>query len=314
MSKVQIKERIGAHQQNLCALSGQALGIHPSLIDTDRINERFNGGTYTDENTRIVEPRAHMARHGTLREREEWLETLKSLMDDRAQTMKLFNKINNQLLAYRRRTDHAHPETERYLMGSLQPHADHLKAVDRSVTSHLKAGDDPLIDSALGVKSVGPITVAGLLTYVDLEKAGSASALWAYTGLHRASHDRYTKGETSGGNKTLRTIIWNTANSMTKNRACPYRDVYDRTKERLSVSEKITKSRNTQGHLIECAWRDTKPGHRHGAALRAVMKHFLADYWFVGREVRGLDTRPLYVQEQLGHTGIISPRDRGWVW
>ena len=74
----------------------------------------------------------------------------------------------------------------------------------------------------------------------------------------------------------------------------------------------MTKTRNNQGQLVEKAWKDTMACHRHGAALRAVMKHFLADYWFVGRELRGLDTRPLYVEEQLGHTGIVRPGERGW--
>jgi len=101
---------------------------------------------------------------------------------------------------------------------------------------------------------------------------------------------------------------------MMKDRKSPYRLVYDRTKQRLAVSEKITTSCNTQGKPVECMWKDTKPCHRHGAALRAVMKHFLADYWFVGREILGLPTRPLYVQEQLGHTGIVQPRERGWSW
>jgi hypothetical protein len=91
-----------------------------------------------------------------------------------------------------------------------------------------------------------------------------------------------------------------------------YREVYDRTKLRLSVSEKVVKTRNTQGHLVESAWKDTKPSHRHGAALRAVMKHILADYWLVGRTLLNLSTVPLYAEAMLGHTHIIDPEARGW--
>ena len=314
MPKEALKENIAPRQGNVCALTGVPLINDPALLDVDRMMEKFRGGEYTIDNTRVVTPRAHMERHGILREREQWLEDLKSMMDDRQQTMKVVMKINNQLLAYQRQVDHAREATATFLQETLESAQKRLRQIDSEVTKHMKSATDPLVTAAMNVPSVGPITVAGLQTYVDLEKARSASAMWSYIGIDKASHDRYTKGTAGGGNKTLRTIVWNTANSMTKNRQCPYREVYDRTKDRLAASEKITKSRNTQGKLIECAWKDTKPCHRHGAALRAVMKHFLADYWFVGRELAGLDTRPLYVQEQLGHTGIISPRERGWDW
>lgn len=309
MNKTALKES-ATH----CAITGAPLVNDPSLLDVDRIIERFKGGTYTDDNSRVLTPRAHMERHGILREREEWLEELKSMMDDRAQTMKVAMKLNNQLLAYRRNVDHARASTEQFLNDMLEPVQSRLGKIDREVTKHVKASADPLVAAAIGVPGVGPMSVAGLQVYVDLEKARSASAMWAYTGIDKPSHSRYQKGSAGGGNKTLRTIIWNTANSMTKNRKCPYRSVYDQTKNRLSVSEKVVKTRNTQGHLIECAWKDTKPSHRHGAALRAVMKHFLADYWFVGRELAGLDTKPLYVEERLGHTSIVRPRERGWDW
>jgi hypothetical protein len=312
MSKDDMKEVIGEKQNGFCAISQAPLMDAPELNDTDRIQERFNGGTYTEENTRIVLPRAHMERHGILRDREQWHEVLKSLLDDRAQTMRLLMKINNQLLAYQRRTDHMNAETEAFLNASLEPVNARLKEIDKRIVKHMKVTEDALILSALGVEGVGQITVAGLTVYIDLQKADSPSALWSYVGLHKASHERYTKGEAGGGNKTLRTMLWNMANSMMKNRDCPYRIVYDQTKMRLSLSEKIVKTRNTQGMLVECAWKDTKPSHRHGAALRAMVKHFLADYWMVGRSLQGLSTRTLYVEEKLGHTGIIRPEERGW--
>ncbi len=297
-----------------CAITGSLLPSDPALVDVDRILERFQGGTYTPDNIRVLTPRAHMERHGILREREEWMEELKSIMDDRAQTMKVVMKLNNQILAYKRQVDHARESTEAFLNDTLELAQKRLRKIDAEAKKHIKASNDPLVKSAMGVPGVGPITVAGLQVYVDLEKARSASAMWSYIGIDKPSHDRYTKGEAGGGNKTLRTMVWNMANSMTKNRACPYRVIYDQVKDRLSVSEKMVKTRNTQGHLVECAWKDTKPSHRHGAALRAVMKHFLADYWFVGRDLAGLDTRPLYVEEKLGHTGIVRPRERGWEW
>ena len=317
MTKTPIKITNTMLQQGLCTLSYVRLPHNPSLYDVHRIIDKSQGGPLTLENTQSVEPLAHMEHHGNRRQRPGWMDELKSLMDDRRQTQKLETKINNQLLQYTRKTDEFNQETKEFLDEQLEPITKRLSKIDRKITKHINESDDPLIQAAMGVHKVGPITVAGLTVYVDLEKAQSASALWKYVGLHTASHERYQKGQASGGNKTLRTILWNTANCMMKDMQCPYRAVYDHTKQRLEQSEKITKTRINDGgdsKLVERAWKDTSPGHRHGAALRAMTKHFLADYWFVGRELRGLSTRPLYAQEYLGHTGIVQPSERGWEW
>jgi transposase len=236
-------------------------------------------------------------------------------MDHRAQTIKARNKLGNQLLAYERRTDHMSPEVLADLEAWRLPIEQRLAELDKDVARLVAtlAQHDPLVLATLGVPGIGPITVAGLTVYVDLAKAPSASSLWKYVGLHVASHERYVKGVKGGGNKTLRTILFTTATSAVKmGDSSPYRIVYDRVKARLAASEKIVSSRGTDGKLREVAWKDAKPSHRHGAAMRAIIKHFLADYWFVGRTLAGLPTRSLYVEEQLGHTGIIAPQDRGW--
>jgi len=198
----------------------------------------------------------------------------------------------------------------------LEKSEEKVKEKDKEAIKFLKEIDDPLKDAAkdaaLSVKSVGPITVAHCLVYIDLEKARHASSLWAYTGLDKSSFARYTKGQSGGGNKTLRTVLYTLADSQVKGRG-PYRVIYDRVKTRLSQSEKEVETRGTKGIKKICAWKDTKPSHRHGAALRAIMKHFLADYWFVGRTLRGLDTSPSYAEAMLGQTHkTIMPEERGW--
>jgi hypothetical protein len=130
-------------------------------------------------------------------------------------------------------------------------------------------------------------------------------------GLHVASRARYTKGEKGGGNKTLRTVLYTMAISQMQSGG-PYRAVYDRAKMQKEASKAIVPSRNTQGKEVEVAWKDAKPCHRHGHALRMIMKHFLSDWWFAHRSLKGLSTRPLYVEEKLHHTGIIRAMERGW--
>ena len=289
---------------------------NPSLIDTHRHTPKAEGGDYTPENYTIMTPPDHMRQHGNYREREEWMEVLKAAVDQRRQVINLHNKANNQLLAYKRRSDHLDQATVKW----LEEQAKHLKKelgkfnrrVEKAVKDYGKV--DKLAEVALNVHGIGPLTIAQCLVYIDLGKARHASSLWSYVGLDKPSHERYAKGEAGGGNKTLRTALYTMADSQIKSRG-PYREVYDRTKARLEQSEKITSSRNTQGKLVEVAWKDAKPCHRHGAAIRAMVKHFLADYWFVGRELFGLENGPCYAESQLGKTHkTVSPRERGWDW
>ena len=304
MSKEKIKKELGREKDF-------------ALIDTHRLTPKHEGGEYIDGNVILSEPVDHMETHGNLRERDETLNNIKMLIDDREQIRKLFQKVENQMLAYKRRTDHLSDFTLEWLKSQAIEFKKELtgrdKLIKKAVNEYSK--NDPLTKAALGVKGIGNITVAYMLIYIDLEKARHASSLWSYCGYDKPSHERYEKGVSGGGNKTLRTVLYTMADSMMKTRG-DYRYIYDRIKTRLSESEKITKSRNTQGKLIECKWKDTKPCHRHGAALRAVIKHFLADWWFVGRTLNGLPTAPGYAEAILGREGhkTIAPGERGWIY
>ena len=313
MSKEALKTKISKAQKNKCAITGKLLKADLSLMDTDRIDQKANGGIYTDENTRIVDPIAHMIRHGNYREREEQLDDLKVLIDGREQLRKSFNSDNNRMLAMKRGTDKLDEQTHSFIETKADETKKELSKIDRRIQKHLKNMDHPIISAAFGIKGVGPITIAYMMSYIDIHKAQYASSLWKYCGYHVASHERYKKGMSGGGNKTLRTVLFTMADSFIKQRNV-YRDIYDNEKKKLEASKKLTKSRNTQGKLIECAWMDTKPCHRHGAAIRKMIKHFLADWWFVHRTLEGLPTAPLYVEEKLGHTGIIKPKERGWIY
>jgi hypothetical protein len=312
MAKEALKGALLKSQEGVCALSGSGLKPVLALTDTDRIVPKADGGIYADMNTRLVDPVAHMRRHGTYRERPESLAELKAVFDDRVQVMRLALKINNQILAYERRTDDRHPETEAFLQEQLVPVRRRLGAIDGTLARLIVAHDDPVSQATLAVPGVGPITTVALTVYVDLGKAAHASSLWSYVGIDKPSHERYEKGVVGGGNKTLRTVLWNTVSSMMRQRDNPYRAVYDAVKTRLASSKKVVKSRNTEGKLVEVEWQNAKPSHRHGAALRSMMKHFLADYWRVGRSLRGLPVSPLYAESMLGHEHIVPTLDRGW--
>jgi len=286
---------------------------NPALLDVDRAIPKAEGGEYTEDNFRVITPTEHMERHGTLRVRSASLETLKAAIDTREQYLKMRNKISNQLLAFERSTDTPHDADIEQLKSILESAELLEKNAMKAVVAAVKvvAKEDPFIAAVMSIKGVAEGTVAYLATYIDLEKAPHASSLWAYVGYDKPSHSRYTKNVAGGGNKRLRTALYRMADSMMKTRGA-YRDVYDRRKLKTSNSQKIVKSRNTKGQLVEVAWKDAKPSHRHGDAMRVMIKHFLRDYWLVGREMAGLPTSEPYVQEQLGHTHITTPQEHGW--
>lgn len=313
MSKVALKTKLRKEQNGFCSISAKELAKETKMFDTDRIEPKAKGGIYTDENTRVLDPVTHMKRHFIYRERTPELTQLKVLIDGREQIRKLMNSLNNRMLAAKRGTDQMDTITEAWIKLQVKETTRQLGKQDRRIEKYLKSLELPIVKTAHQIRGLGAMTVAYLLVYVDITKAEYASSLWKYVGFDKPSYERYTKGESGGGNKTLRTVLYTMADSMIKTRAI-YRDVYDAEKQKLEASMKVTKSRNTQGKLIECMWMETKPCHRHGAAIRKMIKHFLADFWFVWRTLEGLPTPDLYVEAKMGHTGIVKPVERGWIY
>jgi hypothetical protein len=311
MSKVALKTKIRTKQNGKCAISAASLAKETFLFDTDRIDPKANGGTYTDENTRGLNPVEHMKRHFIYRERTPELTELKILIDGREHIRKFMNSLNNRLLAAKRQTDEMDKITEKWIVSQVAEVKKQLAIQERRIDKYIKKLNIPIVKPMLELKGLGTMTIAYLLVYIDINKAEHASALWKYVGFDKPSYARYTKGETGGGNKTLRTVLFTWADSGIRTKSS-YREVYDKEKVKLENSMKMTKSRNTQGKLIECMWKDTKPCHRHGAGMRKMMKHFLADLWIVWRTLEGLPVTPLYPEAILGHTSIIRPEERGW--
>lgn len=308
-----IKEKAVRRQSGKCHLTDEQLPGKLPLIDANRKTPKRIGGKLSDKNVVAVLPTARMDAQGTLKERNDELEQLKTLMDAREQLRKLNNSSNNRILAMKRQTDKLDAVTLSFLKAQSDSSKSELSKLDRRIEKHLKSMKMPIANTALKIKGLGAITVAYMLVYVDIEKARYASSLWSYVGLDVPSHERYTKNVAGGGNKTLRTALYAMAESFIKTRNV-YRDIYDAEKMKLEASQKETKSRNTQGRLIVCKWSETKACHRHGASIRKMIKHFLADFWKVWRTLEGLDTPMLYPEAKLGHKGIVLPEERGWVY
>jgi len=289
--------------------------------DKHRVVPGSKGGTYSEENVVYMEPVEHLKHHDSWRDRTEELDHLKSLVDDRNQILKLVVSLENRIDAFKkRRTDHLNPETLAYYEAHLEPHRNRLNKLSQQVSEHIlvMSENNPLITSALGVPYIGPITVAYCTVYLDLEKADHASSLWAYAGYDKPAYQRYKRGEKGGGNRNLRTALYNMAMSQirakNKDPIGPYAYLEEKVKAKYIDSERITHTR-VKGGYKQVMWKDASKGHRHNAACREIAKHFLADYWYVGRTLSGLPTDPVYPVAVLGGAHrMIMPEERGWVY
>jgi len=293
---------------------GQEAELDLSLMDIHRMVQKNEGGVYELSNCQVLTPEEHQRLHNNYADRSEEFEELKSFMDARRQAMKAENGANNRMLAYKRNVDRLDENTLQFCAQQAEDAKKHRDGIDKKVSKAVNnfAENSEFVSQAIDIPSVGPVTAAYCLVYIDLFKADTVSKLWSYAGLHKPNYERYQKGETSGGNKTLRTALYTFAESVMKNKNSPYRAVYDSEKSKKEVSEQLTWTRNTQGKLVQVPWKETKPCHRNGHALRQVMKFFLSDFHFVGRTLMGLPVRPVYAEDKLGHVNISHPNNRGW--
>lgn len=153
--------------------------------------------------------------------------------------------------------------------------------------------EQPLYAHVSAVKGVGPLLAAQMMAMIDVSKAPYVSSLWKFAGF-APGYDRLEKGKKAPYNTRLRLVCYKVATSFMR-LGSPYRAEYDRAREHYEETHPD--------------WTD---GHKNQAAKRKMMKLFLSHYWERARQVRGLETRRVYVQEHLGHNHISKPEDYGW--
>ena len=196
---------------------------------------------------------------------------------------------------------------------TLAPVEEHIGYFKKQVEKQVKRVRLPIVAAMQSVKGIGPITVAEIITTLDIHKADYPSAFWKYVGYAGPSSERYEKGIKGGGNKHLRTVMYNAGMSLMKAKNVEYRAIYDRRKAKTEASERTT-DHQVNGRREPVAWKDMQPEHRHMDALRVMNKLWLAHLWQVWREIEGLPTPGPYVQDHLGHQDISDPREYGWEW
>jgi hypothetical protein len=85
----------------------------------------------------------------------------------------------------------------------------------------------------------------------------------------------------------------------------PQAKVYLERKAQKEQSEKVTEERKKGGKVEHICWQDTSPGHRHRDAIRYMIKMFLAELYNEWRAIEGLEVRPSYHEEKLGHVHSV---------
>lgn len=314
MSKEALKEAARKRQNGRSFASNEILPDDTSLFDTHRPKQKVDGGDYTPDNTKVLLPTEHRDLHGNEpRIDSPELVDLRATMEDYRTCQKARIKISNQKLACERGMDELTPEVEEMfetLLAEIDKQEMYFK---KDAEKRVKKMDMPIVKAMLRIKGVGPIIAAEIVVSINIHIATSVSSLWAYVGFAGPSKDRYKKGVKGGGNKHLRSVMFNLGSCFLRCANEDYTEIYHRRKAKTSTSEKTVMHKNrSQDPLKETAWKDVNPGRRHNDARRVMVKHFLADLWFVWREIEGLDTRPVYAEAQLGHKGIVQPFERGW--
>jgi hypothetical protein len=111
--------------------------------------------------------------------------------------------------------------------------------------------------------------------------------------------DRNIEGWVSPQNKALKSVLWQCGDQFVRQRAEPYRGIYDQDKARLRIEHPEPESRN--GKKV---WTD---GHLHNMAMRKMRKIFLQHLWLVWRESEGLPVSKPWIIAVGGHADYVPP-------
>lgn len=204
--------------------------------------------------------------------------------------------------------------------------------LDRDITEAVK--DVLIFEELEGIKGIGPLLAAKMLSMIDIEQAGTVSALWRYSGYGVGKY--WTNGD--GKVKApLNGLVYDKDKSE-RVRVTPepepdwtLEEMRDRPVEGYLLS--YNKRLKTTLYLVASSFMkcgspyrqiydqakvkyeqttDWPKGHIHRAATRKMIKIFLSHLWERWRLAEGLPIRRAYVLDELGHEMEYTPQEFGW--
>jgi hypothetical protein len=172
-------------------------------------------------------------------------------------------------------------------------------------------------------KGVGPAMGGIIVTYFDIHKATNVSKMWAYAGLDVAPDGRargkhkehlvertYTKKDGSEASRVgltyepwLRARLLGVLGGVMLKVGSPWRKSYDDYKNRILTDPARIKceakdyQKTIAEHDPRAVWT---PARVHKAAIRYMIKMFLADLWLHWRKLEGLPVTLSYNEVRRG--------------
>lgn len=173
---------------------------------------------------------------------------------------------------------------------------------------------------ARSIVGIGPVIAAGLLAYIDIEKASTAGKIWRYAGLDPTV--KWAKGEKRPWNAQLKVLCWKIGESFVKVSGKDddvYGKVYLRRKDLESkrndegaytahaAERKSTVGKSTEAYK-HYAEGHLPPGHIHARAKRYAVKLFLSHFHYVLYKTHfGKEPPRPWVIEHGGHADYFPP-------
>ncbi len=159
------------------------------------------------------------------------------------------------------------------------------------------------------IKGCGPTMSACIIAEFDIAKATYVSSLWKYAGLDVVT----TNGESSGRSRRkehLRRVQYVDKDGKPAERDGISFNPFLKTKLTGVLGSCLIKAKNDPyaamyydyKHRLENhpSWKEKTKGHRHNAAVRYMVKQFLADLYAVWRRLEGLPVHAPYSEAKLG--------------
>jgi len=146
-----------------------------------------------------------------------------------------------------------------------------------------------------------------LISYLEpIERFPTISKLWRYSGYAciNGKIERRQKGEKLHYNPRLKTLLWLLGESFVKSKGF-YRELYEQMRAKYDAKWKTP---DDCGSAACKRFGKCLDAHRYAAAKRKVVKTFLAHYWMVSRQLKGLSVeKPYILQYSDKHTHLIPP-------
>lgn len=171
---------------------------------------------------------------------------------------------------------------------------------------------------ALGICGIGPVIAAGMVAYVDVEKAKTAGAVWRYFGYEPGQ--RRVKGQKSNWNPTAKQILFHAGSSFVRQspEKSYYRRVYDERKA-YEIAKNEAGDYESQARVKTYTAAEAKtwaergmltPGHIEARVRRYIAKLFASHYHMMAyREHYGCEPPLPYPIAHQGHVHFVPPED-----